>query len=233
MNSSVRSHRTTMRRIGLAMLAIAGVVGLLLAIDPASLVAALRRFDGRALLPLMLLGVAYYALQGVRWHLLLREVGAQTRVVDSMMVNLAGQAVSAVLPLGDLTRAMMMTSRSGVSLGRTAATVTIQELSFTVLVVAVAAPGLARLPGGPLLMLLVGAGVAAIVAMLTCEPLFARVRAVAALVQRVWLAAVPVVGGAAAYAALRRQRPAGRPASRSAAPAPVPVPALTPLAAAS
>jgi hypothetical protein len=49
---------SAVRRSGLALLAAGGVVALLLAVDPASVYTALRRFDGAALLPLLMLGVA-------------------------------------------------------------------------------------------------------------------------------------------------------------------------------
>ena len=158
------------------LLAVAGLAALVLAVHPSAMAAALRRFDLRALLPLALLGAAFYVLQGLRWHLLLRQVGAAARVSDSLLVNLAGQAVSAVLPLGDVTRALMMSRTTGAALGATAATVTVQELSFMLLVVAAAAPGLARLPGGPVLMLLVVAGIAGVFAVLTVPRLYAAVR---------------------------------------------------------
>src|SRR5207253_11387904 len=61
------------------------------------------------------------------WHLLLRNVGARGRITDNQLINLAGQALTAVLPLGDLTRAVLATRSSGVEFGATAATVTIQE----------------------------------------------------------------------------------------------------------
>src|SRR5205807_2090587 len=52
------------------------------------------------------------------------------------------------------------------------ATVTIQELTFTLLVVAAAAPGLAHLPNGVVWMLAVTVGIIAIVALLTVPRLF-------------------------------------------------------------
>jgi len=168
-NSPARGAAT---RVAVVLLALAGVGGLVLAIDPHAVAGALGRFDLRALGPVVALGVVFYALQGLRWHLLLRQVGAAGRVADSQLVNLAGQAVTAVLPLGDLTRALMASRISGVPFGATAATVTVQELSFTLLVVTAAVPGFVRLPGGVLLMLAVVAGVAAVIALLTVPRLF-------------------------------------------------------------
>jgi uncharacterized protein (TIRG00374 family) len=160
-------------RVVLAVAALSGVAGLLLVVDPRSVAAAVARFDGRTVVPLVLLGVTFYVLQGVRWHLLLRHVGGSGRVGDSVLVNLAGQTVTAVVPLGDLTRALLAARASGVELGAAVATVTVQELTFTLLVVLAAAPGLAHLPGGLVLMLAVVLGIAAVAALLTSNRLYA------------------------------------------------------------
>jgi len=149
-----------------------GIAGLLVFVNPRSVATAFGRFDAWTLLPALLLVLVFYLLQGLRWHLLLRNVGARGRITDNQLINLAGQALTAVLPLGDLTRAVLATRSSGVEFGATAATVTIQELTFTLLVVAAAAPGLAHLPNGVVWMLAVTVGIIAIVALLTVPRLF-------------------------------------------------------------
>ena len=158
--------------------AVSGVGGLLLVANPQSVAVAFGHFDPWVVLPVVLLVLVFYALQGLRWHLLLRHVGVRTTLSDSQLVNLAGQAVTAVLPLGDLTRALMVSRSSGVQFGRTAATVTVQELTFTLLVVATAAPGLSRLPAGLLWMAAVITGIVAVIAILTVPRLFGGVRRV-------------------------------------------------------
>lgn len=173
------------KRLLLVAATAGALVALVLALNPRAIADALRHFDPRAVLPLLLLSAGFYALQGYRWHLLLRHVGARGGAGESMVVNLAGQATSAVLPLGDLTRGLLISRSSGVSFGAAAATITVQELTFTLLVVAAAAPGLVHLPGGPLLMAVVLAGLVGIVLLLTVRPLFAQVRRV--------LAALPLV----------------------------------------
>ncbi len=85
-------------------------------------------------------------------------------------------SAAAVLPLGDLTRALLASKRSGVAFGATAATVTIQELTISLLVVVAAAPGLGRLPGGYLWMLAVTVGIGAVIAILTVPLLFDAAR---------------------------------------------------------
>lgn len=164
------------RRAVPGLLAIAAVGGLVLAVDPRSIAGATAGFDRRAVLPVFGLTVVFYGLQGLRWHLLLRHVGVRQRVSDSELMNLAGQAVTAVLPLGDLTRALLASEVSGVGFGATAATVTVQELSFTLVVVLAAAPGLVLLPGGLLWMSAAILGVLGIVALLVVEPVYAVVR---------------------------------------------------------
>ena len=164
------------RRVVPALLAMAAIGALLLVVDPRSVATAVGRFDGRVVLPILLLIGAFYALQGLRWHLLLRAVGARQSVADSELINLAGQTVTSVLPLGDLTRALLASEASGVEFGATAATVTVQELTFTLLLVLAAAPGLAHLTGGIAWVLAVVGGVAAVVAILTVPRAFAVVR---------------------------------------------------------
>ena len=169
------AKRTVHRAVG-AVAALAGVAGLVVVVDPRAVIATMGHLDARALVPIVLLVLLFYGLQGLRWHLLLRSIGAQSRLSDSQLINLAGQAVTAVLPLGDLTRAVMASKRTGVTFGSAAATVTVQELTFMLLVVAAAAPGLDRLPYGHLWMLVVVAGLGSVAAVLTLPRFFAAAR---------------------------------------------------------
>ena len=158
------------------LLAIGAVAGVLVTVNPHAVLVATQRFDRRVVIPVVLLGVAFYLLQGLRWHQLLRAVGVKERVVDSELLNLAGQSVAAVLPLGDLTRALLVSESSGVEFGAAAATVTVQELTFTLLLVLAAAPGLWHLSHGAVWMPAVIVGVAGIIAILTVQRLFDSVR---------------------------------------------------------
>lgn len=161
-----------------ALLAALAVGALLLAVDPAAVARALRHFDARLIAPILLLTVAFYLLQGLRWHLLLRHVGASRSVADSELINLAGQTATAFIPLGDLVRALMASVSTGVAFGATAATVTVQELTFTMVLVLAGAPGLVHLPDGVVWMLAVVGGIAAVLAILTVPAVFALVRRV-------------------------------------------------------
>jgi uncharacterized membrane protein YbhN (UPF0104 family) len=170
-----RSRRRLVWRVLPGVVAVAAVASLVLAVDPRAVGSATRRFDPVVIGPLFAVAVAFYGLQGLRWHQLLRAVGIRQRVVDSELVNLAGQSVSAVLPLGDLTRAVLVSESSGAEFGAAAATVTVQELTFTLLLVLLAAPGLIHLPGGIALTGLVVLGVAAVVVILTVPRVFGAV----------------------------------------------------------
>ena len=77
------------------------------------------------------------------------------------LLNLAGQTVTAVLPLGDLTRALFASQATGAAFGATAATVTVQDLTFTSLLVIAATPALIGIPGGWVISAFVLGGIAA------------------------------------------------------------------------
>lgn len=154
------------------MLAVGGVVLLL---NPRQVGGALEHFDFRLLPALVLLYVALYALQGARWHGLLRETGARLALADSLLLNAAGQAISALVPLGDLTRALFAAQASGQTFGKTAATVTVQELSFTLMLVLLALPVVLTHHLGLWIVICTLAGMAAIVLILTVSRIFCAV----------------------------------------------------------
>jgi uncharacterized protein (TIRG00374 family) len=60
---------------------------------------------------------------------------------DTVLLNVAGQA-TAVLPLGELTRAVLVAEATATPFGAVVATVTVQELMYTMLLIAFAVPGL-------------------------------------------------------------------------------------------
>jgi uncharacterized membrane protein YbhN (UPF0104 family) len=173
-------HRLIPMTVGLASLA-----GLLLVIQPARVLAALRGTDLGLVGAAMLLTVAFYLLQGVRWHFLLRAAGVRLGLRESVLINLAGQTVTAVLPLGDLTRALFATQATGVSFGATAATVTVQDLTFTSLLVLAATPALMGIPGGWVVSAVVFGGIAATLLILVVPVVYRPIRRL--------LGAVPVL----------------------------------------
>ncbi len=170
-------HRSRhLRRLLPPLLAATAITSLLFALNPGAVVASVRHFDLRAVGPLVMAAAALYLLQGWRWHHLLRAVGVRGSIGRSQLLNLAGQSVTALVPLGDLTRALLASESSGMPFGAVAATVTVQELTFTLFLVLAATPGMVHLPGGVVWMAAGIAGVTGIVAILTVPRLFAVVR---------------------------------------------------------
>ena len=177
-------HRGGLRRLAgrLAMpaLLVATAAVLVLAVQPRTLASAMSRLD----LPVVLLSLgvtlSLYLAQGVRWHQLLGAVGARLRLPDSLLLNAAGQTVTAVVPLGDLTRAAFASEASGTEFGRVAATVTVQELAYTLLLVLSSLPVLLELHLGVGAVLVVVAGVAMVLTVLVVPPVYRVVREAAA-----------------------------------------------------
>jgi uncharacterized protein (TIRG00374 family) len=152
---------------------IAAIVALVVGVDPREFAHAIARFR------LWLLPVALAAamlavlLQGVRWHFLLRELGVPLRLRDSVLLSVAGQAITAILPLGDLTRAIFATEAvEEADFGTVAATVTVQELTFTLLLVMLALPAVVDLHQSPAIIVVTAAGILGVLAILTMPPVF-------------------------------------------------------------
>jgi uncharacterized protein (TIRG00374 family) len=124
---------------------VAAVLALILGIDFQGFSRALRSFQVTLLPPIVAVSLAYYLLQGVRWHQLLRDIGVRLRLRDTVLLNFAGQA-TAVLPLGELTRAVLVTEATSTSFGAVVATVTVQELIYTMVLIAFAVPSLIGVP---------------------------------------------------------------------------------------
>jgi glycosyltransferase 2 family protein len=164
--------RRAVRRFGPPILGVAAMAGLLVVLDPAQVARALGRFDLRLLPAILAMYVVVYVLQGARWHVLLREAGARISVKDSLLLNAAGQTITALVPLGDLTRAAFAARASDRDFGSVAATVTVQELTYTLCLVLLALPELLALHLGVGVVAATAAGMAAIVVILTVSPVF-------------------------------------------------------------
>ncbi|HSR24346.1 MAG TPA: flippase-like domain-containing protein, partial [Candidatus Eisenbacteria bacterium] len=166
--------RWLLHRLG-PLLGVAAIAGLVLLLDPEHVWRALSRFDLRLLPAILLLSVAVYALQGARWHFLLREAGVRLDLRDSMLLNAAGQTITAVVPLGDLTRAAFAAEAGRRDFGTVAATVTVQELTYTLCLVLLALPGLLALRLGVGVVAATVAAMVAIVVILTVPSVFCLV----------------------------------------------------------
>jgi uncharacterized protein (TIRG00374 family) len=147
--SSLRvGHVLELRWVKTAVPSLIGVVvlvALVTAINPTAFRNSLEHAQLGWLAPIVLVSLAYYFLQGVRWQQLLRTVGARLRWQDTVLLNYAGQA-TALLPLGELTRAVLASEASGLEFGAVVATVTVQELIYTMVLILFAVPGLLALP---------------------------------------------------------------------------------------
>jgi glycosyltransferase 2 family protein len=172
-----RSRLRRVARRGVPILiGLAALVGLGLVIQPRALATALSRFSPLAAPLVVLMAASWFVLQGIRWHFLLRVAGGGLRLTDSVTLSIAGQTITALLPLGDLTRAAFATEAAGLEFGSAAATVTVQELTFTLLLVLLATPGMVALHLGAGVVGVVFAGVLAIFAVLTVPQVFRVVR---------------------------------------------------------
>ena len=164
--------RRAVRRFGPPLLGLAAMAGLVLVLNPGHVGRALERFDVRLLPAILALYLAIYGLQGARWHVLLREVGVRLSLRDGMLLNAAGQTITALVPLGDLTRAAFAARAGDRDFGTVAATVTVQELTYTLFLVLLAMPELLALRLGVQVVAITAAGMAVIVVILTVSPVF-------------------------------------------------------------
>jgi len=119
---------------------LAAIVALILVINPRQFGSDVRRFSIVAVPFAVLLSLTYYLVQGVRWHFLLRAVGVKLPLGDSVLLNIAGQSTG-LLPLGELTRAVLVAEVGPAELGAVVATITVQELIYTLFMIAAAIPG--------------------------------------------------------------------------------------------
>jgi len=119
---------------------LAAIAALIVAVNPRQMGTDAQKFSLVAVPFVVLLSLSYYVLQGVRWHFLLRSVGVRIPLGDTVLLNVAGQATG-LLPLGELTRALLVSEAAGTDLGTAVATITVQELIYTLLIIAAAVPG--------------------------------------------------------------------------------------------
>ena len=173
-------QRHWLRKIGPAVLGVAAIGILVIVFNPAAVGHALGRFRPAAIPAIIVLYLVIYGSQGVRWHYLLRDAGARLRIGESVLLNAAGQTITALVPLGDLTRAAFASEASGREFGTTAATVTVQELTFNLMLILCALPVLLTLHLGIVVVIATLLGMAGIVIILTVCKVFRAVHRVVA-----------------------------------------------------
>jgi uncharacterized protein (TIRG00374 family) len=138
------------------VIGLAAILALVLAIDPGSFALAIKRFNVALLPAIIVVSVSYYVVQGIRWHFLLIDVGIRMRMRDVVLLTLAGQA-TALLPLGELTRAVLVAQAAKAEFGAAVAAETVQELLYMFVLILFAIPGLLAVPhalGGIIVVLL-------------------------------------------------------------------------------
>jgi glycosyltransferase 2 family protein len=162
------------------LIGIGVILALVLAVNPQRFAYAASRFNPVYAPVVAALSFSYYLLQGIRWQPLLLAIGARLRLRDTVMLNFAGQATG-LLPGGELTRAVLVSEVAHVQVGGAIATITVQELIYTVLIIAAAVPGSLHHLAAAIGVGVALAGVIAVAAILTLQPIFDRVDS---LVQR-------------------------------------------------
>ena len=164
--------RHWVKRGATGFVGIAATATLVIVLDPAKIGRALASFR-LILIPVILcLFLLIYVFQGARWHYLLRDAGARLRLWDSLLLNAAGQTITALVPLGDLTRAALAAEASDTDFGTLAATVTVQELSYNVVLVLCALPVLLMVHLGVGIVIGTLLAIALILVILTVSPVF-------------------------------------------------------------
>jgi glycosyltransferase 2 family protein len=174
--------RSWLRRVGSALLGLAAIGAVIFVVNPASVARSITGFRLELIPAILALTILFYVLQGVRWHFLLADAGARLKVRETVVLNAAGQAITAIIPLGDLTRALFAAEASGCDFGTVAATVTVQELTYTLLLVIFALPTLLVFHLGVAAVVVTVAGIAGIVVILTVSPVFCAIHDVMARV---------------------------------------------------
>lgn len=158
-----------LRRAIAPTIGLAAIAALVLAFNPASFGRAIAHFDLLLLPGIVAVSVGYFVVQGIRWHLLLIDVGVRLHLRDVVLLTLAGQS-TALLPLGELTRSVFVAQASGADFGAVAAAETVQELLYTVILILFAIPGLLHVPNAVGGIIVILAGIAAVtVAMSWCR----------------------------------------------------------------
>lgn len=140
---------------------VAAILALVLAFDPKSFAMAITRFNVVYIPALVAVSIGYYIIQGIRWQFLLKDVGIFLRMRDTVLLTVAGQA-TALLPLGELTRAVFVAEAANAEFGAAVAAETVQELLYMFVLILFAIPGLLAIPhalGGIVVVLIFMASV--------------------------------------------------------------------------
>jgi glycosyltransferase 2 family protein len=171
------THRGWRRWLAyLPLLVAAGAIATLLVYaDPHKIGIAFQRFNLVYIPVVVVLAVGFYLVQGVRWWTLNRALGIKFPLLDTVFLTETGQA-TALLPLGELTRALLLSKAAAVNLGAVVASETVQELLFVFMLFVLALPKALSLHLVAIAVVVPMIFVVVIVAILTVEGLYAWVR---------------------------------------------------------
>jgi uncharacterized membrane protein YbhN (UPF0104 family) len=160
-NTAPTWHFPSFRRVLPALISLA-ILGLIIEyVQPSHLGSALSRFHLAYLPIVMALSMGYYLLKGYQWHLFLKPLKLDHGAVETILIYFAGQP-TAILPLGELSRAFILRQHAKVSLGEVSATVVVQELLYPIGLIAAAVPGAGRFPGAQAAVVVALLGILAI-----------------------------------------------------------------------
>jgi glycosyltransferase 2 family protein len=157
-------HRTLrrclrfLRRHWLECVALASLIGLVVAVNPVALFGLYRRISvGPAVLMVPVVATAY-VFRGLGWWIALRHLGVQVSPWRGVLVMIAGQTLI-FMPTGDLARVALLqeTGASGRDEGTLAGSVAYQELLFMTLLGLGVLPRVFAHPDVALLVLLMTA----------------------------------------------------------------------------
>jgi uncharacterized membrane protein YbhN (UPF0104 family) len=157
------------------------LVALILILNPGQLGRDIAHFPLLMVPAALGLTVCFYLTKGLRYHQILRSESVPISPRASVLFTVGGEAFG-LLPFGELARAEFASEATGAPLGTTMAAVTVQELLYTTVIVAVAIPGSLAYAAGISGIAVSLAGILAILAILTITPIF---HAVLSLIHRI------------------------------------------------
>jgi uncharacterized membrane protein YbhN (UPF0104 family) len=167
-----RAHRV--RLMLQAGVTIGILVALILILNPGQLGQDIARFPIIMVPAAIGLTACFYLTKGLRYHQLLRSESIAVTPRASVLFTVGGEAFG-LLPFGELARAELASEATGAPIGTTMAAVTVQELLYTTVIVAVAIPGALAYAAGISGIAVSLAGILAIIGILTIDPVFSAV----------------------------------------------------------
>jgi hypothetical protein len=164
-----RAHR--LRLIIQVGVTVGILVALILILNPGQLGQDIARVPLIMVPAALGLTACFYLTKGLRYHQLLRSESIAVTPRASVLFTVGGEAFG-LLPFGELARAELASEATGAPIGTTMAAVTVQELLYTTVIVAVAIPGALAYAAGISGIAVSLAGILAIICILTIDPVF-------------------------------------------------------------